>query len=110
MVASLSQLAGSTALVSYLWGGSAPEEEGLVSTGGKGAAEQPATAATGGGVSPAAAEGAAAMGAGTKPAPQPGRQPGARFALLVLTCINLLNYVDRCVCFVGFGGVCACVC
>lgn len=24
-----------------------------------------------------------------------GRQPGARFALLVLTSINLLNYVDR---------------
>jgi len=25
-----------------------------------------------------------------------GRQPGARFALAVLTLINLLNYVDRC--------------
>jgi MFS family permease len=26
---------------------------------------------------------------------QPGRQPGARFALAILTAINLLNYIDR---------------
>lgn len=50
------------------------------------AALEPASAAvTGGGVSPAL----------EKAAPQPGRQPGARFALLILTCINLLNYIDR---------------
>jgi len=30
-----------------------------------------------------------------KKAFKPGRQPGARFALGVLTLINLLNYIDR---------------
>ena len=45
----------------------------------------------GGGKARAASAAAAAAIATAKP----GRQPGARFALLVLTCINLLNYVDR---------------
>ena len=103
MVASLSQLAGSTGLAQFLWGPSPDAAEG------QGQASTPRThatdAAAGGGGKPAAVgEGAAVTGGGVSPGvgspgaaglPQPGRQPGARFALLILTCINLLNYIDR---------------
>lgn len=58
----------------------------------KAAATDAPLSATGGGASPS--PGVAAVG---KTVARPGRQPGARFALLILTCINLLNYVDRCV-------------
>jgi hypothetical protein len=106
VVASMSQFAASTGLAKFLWAPASAEPEGDGSTtplaggGDKPAATgegvAAASAVTGGGVSPALASPAVAA--------KPGRQPGARFALLILTCINLLNYIDRCVSRLLSGG------